>query len=233
MKNKKVLLSLTAVFVIIEAMCGYLIFSGSAFQVRFFSFLSIIFACAFCSIFIERSKDYAFTQIALICTVIADYFLVWCVPQIKLPAMCFFLITQISYTVRIYFSFSNNKIKTVQTILHSVFSPVIALITFIVLGDNTDALSIVSMIYYVTLALNIVFAFLQFKKNYLLAIGLLLFICCDTVIGLDMLKSYLPISPDALIYKIIYPGFNLAWAFYLPSQVIIATSLLPKRFKKT
>ena len=27
------------------------------------------------------------------------------------------------------------------------------------------------------------------------------------------------------MYKIIYPGFNLAWVFYLPSQVLLSYSI--------
>ena len=60
----------------------------------------------------------------------------------------------------------------------------------------------------------------------LLAIGLVLFLCCDTVIGLNMAKTYLPIPSDALLYRVINPGFDLAWACYLPSQVLITLSLL-------
>ena len=71
----------------------------------------------------------------------------------------------------------------------------------------------------------------SFSKNPLLAIGLVLFILCDTVIGLSLIDTYLPVAKDSLMYRIIFPGFDLAWAFYLPSQALLAVSLLPNRWK--
>ena len=62
-------------------------------------------------------------------------------------------------------------------------------------------------------------------KNKLFPIGLVLFLLCDTIIGLQMATGvYLPISEHSVIYKIIFTDFNLAWFFYLPSQVCIALS---------
>ena len=80
---------------------------------------------------------------------------------------------------------------------------------------------------------NVVFAFLSFSQNPLLAIGLVLFALCDTVIGLDLLDAYLPAFRDSAINKLLHPGFNLAWMFYLPSQALLAISLLPERLKKS
>ena len=58
-----------------------------------------------------------------------------------------------------------------------------------------------------------------------------LFLLCDTVIGLSFLDGYLAVDKTSLIYRIIHPGFDLAWAFYLPSQMLLSISLLPKRWK--
>ena len=101
-----------------------------------------------------------------------------------------------------------------------------------VLQASTDALALVSMVYYVNLILNLLFSFLQFRKQPLLSVGFLLFLLCDTVIGLNMLDAYLPISRESLLYAVIDPGFNLAWAFYLPSQTLLAISLLPSYWKR-
>ena len=100
------------------------------------------------------------------------------------------------------------------------------------LGTAADAVAIVSMFYYANLLVNIVFAFCQPHVTRLLAIGLTLFILCDTLIGLSCLDAYVAISEDSFIWKLIHPGFDLAWAFYLPSQTLIALSLLPDRLQK-
>ncbi len=71
--------------------------------------------------------------------------------------------------------------------------------------------------------MNIVAAFKRFGQNSLFAIGLVLFLLCDTVIGLQVASGgYLPIGEGTLLYKIIFAPFHLSWFFYLPSQVLIA-----------
>jgi hypothetical protein len=71
--------------------------------------------------------------------------------------------------------------------------------------------------------INIVESLLNFKDNKILPIGLTLFILCDTVIGLQVMSDmYLKINESSLIYKLIFSNFDLAWFFYLPSQVLIS-----------
>ena len=99
------------------------------------------------------------------------------------------------------------------------------LITILVLKESTDALALISLCYYANLVMNIIEGFTQFSCNRLFPIGLVLFLLCDTVIGLQMMAStYIPISDTSVLYSILYPGFNLAWFFYLPSQVLLAIS---------
>jgi hypothetical protein len=123
------------------------------------------------------------------------------------------------------------RARRIQLLCHFVFSLLMVFATAAVLGANCDFLAMISMVYYANLALNIVFAFGCFKKNPLLALGLLLFICCDTCVGIAMLDGYMAFSKDSLLYRMLHPGFDLVWAFYLPSQMLLALSLLPKRLK--
>jgi hypothetical protein len=60
---------------------------------------------------------------------------------------------------------------------------------------------------------------------------LALFICCDVCIGLSLIEGYLPLSKGSLLYHLAHPGFNLAWVFYVPSQALLALSLLPGKLK--
>ncbi len=100
------------------------------------------------------------------------------------------------------------------------------------LGDATDPLSLVSLFYYANLLVNIVVAFIQMKRSPLFAIGLLLFLMCDTVIGLNvMAELYIPSFSESGLYAVLNPEFNLAWAFYVPSQTIITLSLIESHIK--
>ena len=172
-------------------------------------------------------------QIGLISTVIADIFLVVIDPMIQLPAMFFFSVTQICYFLRIFFETKSQKEKKMHLILRVLLVLIVLLLTLMVLKDKTDALSLVSMFYYTNLVVNIIFAFVHFKKSPFLAIGLLLFLLCDTIIGLDMMaKSYLNgIFLEAINSFI--SGANWAWIFYIPSQALIAASLINFNKKKS
>lgn len=231
-KSKKVLLALSALFLLTEAVLGVLLQTAQGaipFNIRY---TAVIAACLFCALFAEKSLAYLLTQIALICTVGADYFLVWRSDAQRLPAMLFFSVVQTAYFLRLYFEHDSQTIRRMHLILRAVLSLTVAGITVAVLGQSCDAVALVSMIYYVNLILNAVFAFVRVKKNPIFAIGLALFILCDTVIGLSLLHTYLPVAGDSFMYQIIHPGFDLAWAFYLPSQALLAISLLPERIKR-
>lgn len=226
-KNKKLTISLTAVFLILESLLGILLQTAQDTIPINLRYTAIILACLFCILFAERSLSYLFTQTALVFTVAADFFLVYADPMQQLPGMLFFSVTQIAYFLRLYFEDENKTRRNLHVIIRATLSVAAILITLAVLGKNADAVALVSMFYYVNLILNLVFSFISFKKNMIFAVALVLFILCDTVIGFSFIDAYLPIPETSVIYKIIYPGFDLAWAFYLPSQALLAVSLLP------
>ncbi|MBQ8310922.1 MAG: hypothetical protein IJX80_07920 [Clostridia bacterium] len=230
--NKTSLLAASAFFALTESILGFLLQTAPGEAVRILSYTSVVIACLFCTLFCERSKSYAFTQLGLICTVCADYFLVLAEKRQQLPAMLLFSVTQLAYFARLYFADGNKKRRTWHLICRGLASAIVILLTLLVLGDGADAVALVSMFYYVNLLTNIVFACLQRERSHVFVIGLLLFVCCDTLIGLSCLDAYLAIPEDSFIWSIIHPGFDLAWAFYVPSQTLLALSLLPERLKK-
>ena len=98
-----------------------------------------------------------------------------------------------------------------------------ALAAWLILGEKTDALALVSICYYANLIMNIAESATQLQRKQLLPIALVLFILCDTVIGLQVAAgTYLPIAEGSLVHRIIFCGFNLSWLFYLPSQVLLS-----------
>lgn len=190
------------------------------------SFAVVVLSALFMLLCFEKSKNYALMQIGLVCTIFADLFLVVIDPIIQLPAMVFFSGTQICYFLRIYFATSSRKERLIHLILRASLVVLVQIITLIVLKEKTDALSLVSMFYYTNLVLNVIFAFIHFKKLPVFAIGLLLFLLCDTIIGLDiMAESYITGKALEAINSFI-TGANWAWVFYAPSQALLATSLL-------
>ncbi len=231
-KSKKILLTAVIIFAIVEAFLGYTLQTCKGEFVDPVSFASIVLACLFCVTFVEKSKDYLLTQLALVCTVCADFFLLITPERQQLPAMLFFSVTQMSYFLRIYLNDENKTRRAWHWGIRSFASVAAVAVTALVLGESADAVALISMFYYANLIVNIIFAFIEFKKHPLLAIGLLLFALCDVLIGFYFIDDYLPIPPNSFIYDILSPGFNLAWAFYLPSQTLLSISLLPKRLRE-
>ena len=166
-------------------------------------------------------KEVHFITAALSFTLIADFFLVLCSEQQRLWGMIFFLGAQTMYAIHL----QTKRFRWSLLWIRISLSAIALLITILVLKDSADALALISLCYYANLVMNIIEGFTQFSCNRLFPIGLVLFLLCDTVIGLQMMAStYIPISDTSVLYSILYPGFNLAWFFYLPSQVLLAIS---------
>lgn len=210
---------LSLIFLLIEMVLYYLILTAEGTTLIYSSYLAIVL----CFVHVLLNFRYCdkFILAGLGFTVMADFCLVICSPIEQLWGMIFFLIAQSLYATKLHME-SKNKI-----ILYVRMAVVLLalIITVLVLGEKTDALALVSLCYYANLIINIIAAFTQFRHNKLLPIALVLFLLCDTVIGLQVAcGSYLPISEGSLIHKIIFMNFNLSWFFYLPSQVLISLS---------
>lgn len=152
-------------------------------------------------------------------TVCADFCLVICEPIQQLWGMVFFLGAQCLYAVLLH----RQKLPRGLLMARIGLSVAAEVVSLVVLGENTDALALISVLYYANLIMNMVCAFVRFRDNRLLAIGFVLFILCDTVIGLQVAAGgYLPIPEGSFVHNLIFSGFHLSWFFYLPSQVLIA-----------
>ena len=226
LNNKKYKIPVAIAFSIIQAILFFLVQATSGKACIAVSYTVVVLCCLFALLYMEKSKDYIFTQIALICTIMADLFLVVIVPMKQLPAMIFFSGTQICYFLRLYFNSKSEKEKRIHLIIRTVASVVALILTVIVLKQKTDAVSLISMFYYANLIINIVFAFVQYKKSRLFAIGLVLFLGCDTLVGINALLTQYITSPNAqAICTAIFGSLNWAWIFYVPSQALLALSL--------
>ena len=231
LRKRPTLAVLIGIFLGVETMLGILFQTGFGNGVHL-RYATVVLACLFCILFAEKTWDYLLTQLALIATVCADFFLVLPPTPNQLPGMLCFSVAQLSYAACLTLSESRPRYLRIQLWSRGILSVVALIVTVAVLGKGADAVALVSMFYYVNLILNLVFAWTQIPHRILMAVGLTLFLLCDTVIGLAFLDGYLPVDKTSLIYRLIHPDFDLAWAFYLPSQMLLSISLLPKQWKK-
>ena len=137
---------------------------------------------------------------------------------------------QACYFAYLFVREKRERIRVANAVSRVALSLVLVVSAFIVLGEDTDALAIVSVLYYGNLIANAVFAFILGREERIFAIGLVLFAMCDLCIGLEVLCSnYLGSHAMDFAYG---AYLNLPWVFYQPSQMLIGLRLLPK-VKKT
>ena len=210
---------MTVVFLVIEAFLYGIILTSGGNLLVYSSFLSIVLCFIHALLHIKKGDKFLLAGLA--CTVMADLCLVVWSPIQRLWGMVFFLAAQSLYAVQLH-----RQIKFKALLIIRIGLTIFAMaVTAIVLKESTDALALVSLCYYANLIMNIVTAFAGFQNNKLLSIGFVLFLLCDTVIGLQVAcGGYLPIEEGSILYHIIFMPFNLAWFFYLPSQVLISLS---------
>ncbi len=165
------------------------------------------------------NKENRLLILGLFFTVLADFCLVVCDPIQQLSGMIFFVFAQICYRRYLHRKAPNKLTLWIRFVL----SIVAVIVCFAVLQENTDALAAISVFYYIHLIMNIVDSVLRRKTEPLLPYAFILFLLCDTVIGLQVMSTgYLPIPEGSILHNILFSGFNLSWLFYLPSQVLIA-----------
>lgn len=218
-----------ALFIVAEAVLFPLIQLTPADVSAKASYLSIVLVALFAVFFTGSEKKAHLVRLGLGFTLVADYFLVLA-DDAELEGVVAFIFVQTVYCIYLILNEKRQRVRTLNLISRTFLSVALTGITFIVLGQDTDALSVVSVIYYANLVVNVLFAFLLGKEERIFAIGLTLFAMCDLCIGLEVLtSSYLDSSTLSFFYG---ANLNLPWVFYQPSQVLIALYLLLKNRNK-
>lgn len=235
MKLKKRFLIPFCVFLIIQVVLYVLIlFVPSLKHTNVWEYISIClsFAFALFALIICRGRLSLFVSLALFFTLVADTFLVLLNPWLNVItqsiAMTSFSFCQMIYLYILWLYSKNKTERIINLCIRLVVFLGLLITAIIMLKSQFSYLVAISLFYFSQLFCNIVFAFLHVKENPLLAIGLLLFIGCDLVIGFQNICTIFSLSDTNLIYIIAYSSFNITWLFYLPSQVILSISSLWK-----
>ena len=189
------------------------------------AYLSIVCCCAVGIIIfiLSKSKVNFWLMLGLTFTLLADTFLVLIQSQQTL-AMFLFAFAQICYFVVLYFLNQNKKQLQLSLALRGGLFIALSLIAWIVLNSAFSLLVFISMFYFSNLFFNVIFSGINIKKSPLLFCGFLLFIMCDILIGLQVLTTIIPVPVLENILSYLNSYFDLAWIFYLPSQLLITLS---------
>ncbi len=186
------------------------------------AYLSVIVVVLF-ALFACRCKgEEHLVRLGLLLTLVADYFLV-IEDNSHLLGVETFLLVQLAYFVYLLFREERASVRLANFLTRILLCAVLLSAAYIILGEETDTLSLVSVVYYANLLANIVFAFMCGRKERIFAIGLALFALCDLCVGIESLAYfYLNTDISSFFYN---DRLNLSWLFYQPSQVLIALSL--------
>lgn len=235
MKKNNLIFNLTlCVFIIIEILLGVIIQLSDDLPYKILTVLSITVAVLGATIFFRKNVRYYYMLTALVFTLFADFLLSELITfnGLKTVSMIFFSITQLCYFARLYLYQKNQNAKKLHLIARATLIIIAIIVTIGVLKEKTNTLALISLFYFANLVINVIVAFTQFKQAPLFAVGLLLFSCCDIVIGLLQLDNFLPLPTDSFVYVLDKSPINLAWFFYVPSQTCIVCDIALQSRKK-
>ena len=223
MYKRIILPSIVAVYLLVEAVLGYLMHTTAHFSL--FAYSSVVLAFLMNLLFFRPEKRNISTVVALLFTLGADFFLV-VLNENYTFAMVLFSVAQLAYAARIYFE-SGDTLRRVTLFVRGGVAVLSILLPLVILGDGADALAVISVFYFGQLILNCTFAFINSRRGGLiLPIGLVLFLACDIFVGFGNLGGYLPIERDTIFWWMAHPPINMAWVFYLPSQALLGISCM-------
>ncbi|MDD4212674.1 MAG: lysoplasmalogenase family protein [Bacilli bacterium] len=216
----------TCPFIGIE-LCLYILFlwisHGETTSILMYT--SILIAFLWVTLVPIQGSNRRLVQMALFCTAVADFFLV-IQSRNQIPAMIWFNLVQIIYAVRLFY----HQKAVIPRLSVRLFLVFIALGSGMVVAKNTfDILLALTLFYFANLVMNMIDAWITDAKNWAFGLGLILFIGCDLMVGLGNASSYVVIPPESFLAWLLQVPINLAWVFYLPSQVLIALSIIRKK----
>ena len=178
--------------------------------------ISLCLALSLYCLIRKRKMVNCFIPIALVFTLISDYFLLFNTNQnLYVYGLITFIITQ-----SIYFAFilylRKSKLELLINLLVRFLLTIAALVVAFYL-NYSDVLTILALVYFVELLSNFLYStfLIKLDKEYLIfSLGLLLFIGCDINVGLNNVHLF-----EGIDYSLV--NF-LMWVFYLPSQVLLS-----------
>jgi uncharacterized membrane protein YhhN len=234
MRNK-VNVGLSVLFILIsQAIYISFLFFDESLPVAKVEYAGIVLCFLFSLLIYKNKKDTWLVRLALLFTVISDWFLV-IMGKDYFIALITFTIAQLMYAVRLW----QNDGSIYRNLSH-IFTRILLLvilefgvrILLIIFKVDFDPLVFLAVIYFSVLLMNVLLSFTQIRKNILFPIGMTLFLCCDILVGLSNIQSYMTLSESSFLLDIINCPIDLIWVFYFPSQVLLALSILTNVSKK-
>lgn len=231
LKEKNAKFYASIIFILIELFLFIIIHTASGTINHVCSFSSILIAFIFALIFAKKNSVGIITITALLFTSISDLMLcgLFDITKLQTLSVVVFLIAQICYFTRILITQKNKTITITHIAVRTSLTVLAIIVTLLVLKENSNALAILSVVYYINLIVNVIFSGINVKNEPLFFIGLILFALCDFFVGIEFLGGFIDITNAKFINFLIEIPFNMAWLFYLPSQTVLSLQIANKK----
>lgn len=195
------------------------IFANSFFlNDRQLSYICVVF-CFLLSLCFAKKDNTLLITLGLLFNCIADIFLVLNYSnQTMLAGVSVFLITQTFYALYTLTLCKSKTTKIINICARIIGSIIILLITLLAL--KIKLYEAFSGVYIFNFVITLIVCLCNFKSQYIMCVGLFLYICCDVCVGLtNGGASILGFSGSFIDF--LY-SFDMAFVFYIPGVYFIS-----------
>ena len=183
---------------------------------------TLVLLC-FLHTFLHRSQSFEglLCLLAMLFTVLADFFLVALREAQWLLGLGVFCLAQLCWAVRLLLM-ERGKRRLVHLMIWAGVCGTL-LIVAVILARGGDTLLLMGAVYASLLLTTVLFAWAG-ARNFLFTLGMTLFLGCDFFVMVNNAALYLDLAQHPLLSALHAIPFNMMWAFYGPSQMLLALS---------
>ena len=188
---------------------------------RLFEYALVLMCFAFACGHRSEDLDGLLAMLALLCTAGADFFLVALKEEQWLPGMGVFCFAQLFWAVRLLL-LEDGKRRVVHGLVWALTCATL-LVVAILLAGGEDTLLLLAAVYGSLILTTVFFSWLT-PRNLLFTLGMTLFLGCDLFVAVNNAALYLDLDALPLLKTLYDIPFNMMWAFYGPSQMLLSLS---------
>ena len=188
---------------------------------RLFEYALVILCFAFACGHRSETLDGLLSLLALLCTAGADFFLVALKEEQWLPGLSLFCVAQLFWALRLLRMEAGRR-RFVHGLTWALTCGTLLVVAVIAVRGG-DPVLLLSAVYASLLLTTVLFSWLT-PRNLLFTLGMTLFLGCDLFVAANNAALYLDLDAFPLLKTLYDIPFNMMWAFYGPSQMLLALS---------
>ena len=186
---------------------------------RLFEYALVILCFAFACGHRSETLDGLLSLLALLCTAGADFFLVALKEEQWLPGLSLFCVAQLFWALRLLRMEAGRR-RFVHGLTWALTCGTLLVVAVIAVRGG-DPVLLLSAVYASLLLTTVLFSWLT-PRNLLFTLGMTLFLGCDLFVAANNAVLYLDLDAFPLLKALHDIPFNMMWAFYGPSQMLLA-----------